>query len=283
MFCRTTLNYVAASGGHPMAPAPVEVDVFDARAASTSLPGWRACGFERVAHASSVRDWTDDDEIASVHYAEIEALARSLTGCDFALVSDHVKRTAENVKRTREQSPVRLVHSDFAADYEDVARGAYVDVRGRGAATLARSGRSAEDVSAAARIVMMQFWRNLGAPKMDLPVAFCDARTVTPAEGRPFHYTGYVAGGRSFDALAIVATPEGTARHRWYVYPSLAADEVVAFRTYDTSLVAAGSTWFTPHSAFPDPDVPAGQPPRFSIELRVMCVFSSPSSFTAPA
>jgi hypothetical protein len=58
------------------------------------------------------------------------------------------------------------------------------------------------------------------------------------------------------------------------VHPELTVDEVVAFRTYDTELVAAGETWFTPHSAFPDPAVAPGQPARFSIELRVMCLFS---------
>lgn len=270
-FCRATLNYAASgSGAEAIAGRAVEVDIRDGRAAT--LPGWQACGFELVHHPSAVADWTDDDEIATVHYPEVEQVARTLTGCDHALVSDHVKRTAEDVKRPREQSPVRLVHSDFAADYADVVRVAYRDVHGRGAATLARSGLSSDDIEGARRIVMMQFWRNLGEAKMDLPLAFCDARTLTPADVRPFHYTGYVAGGRSFDALAVVA-PDRPDAHGWYTFPEMTADEVVAFRTYDTDLVRDGMTWFTPHSAFRDPDVELGHPPRFSIELRVMCLF----------
>ncbi len=195
-----------------------------------------------------------------------------MTGSDFALVADHVKRTAD-AQREREQPPVRLVHSDFAADYADIVRRAYHGVRGRGAATLARSGLSADDVENASRIVMLQLWRNLGPAKMDLPVAFCDNRTVTPAEGRPFPYTGYVAGGRAFNALAIVA-PDSPSRHGWYAFPEMTPDEVVTFRTYDTELVRNGKTYFTPHSAFRDPDVELGQPARFSIELRVMCLFA---------
>jgi len=260
-FCRTTMNY----GG-----SGVEVAIHDARVAN--LPGWRECGFELVRHSSAMTDWTDDNEIAGVHYGEIEAIARELTGCDRALVSDHVKRTAEQAKREREQSPVRLVHSDFAANYESVIRGAYHGVRGRGAATLERAGVTADDIESAPRIVMMQFWRNLGAAKMDLPVAFCDARTVTPAESKPFPYQGYVAGGRTFDALGIVASPRAET-HAWYVFPELTPDEVVGFRTYDTELVRDGKTWFTPHSAFRDPDVEAGSPARFSIEMRVLCLF----------
>ena len=271
-FCRTTLNYAARAEAEAEAGArgAVEVEIRDGRAAD--LPGWRECGFELVQHASAVRDWTDDAEIARVHYPEVEEVARALTGCDSALVADHVKRTAEQAKREREQSPVRLVHSDFAEDYADIVRGAYHGVQGRGAATLARSGLSADDVEKAQRILMLQFWRNLGPAKMDHPVAFCDARTVTPAEGRPFRYTGYVAGGRSFDALAIVA-PESPSAHAWYVFPELTPQEVVVFRTYDTELVRAGETYFTPHSAFRDPDVEVGKPARFSIELRVMCLF----------
>lgn len=266
------MHYAAATGPL-LAPedAGVEVEILDGRTAD--LPGWRECGFELVRHEPHVRDWTDDDEIASVHYAEVEALARELTGADAALVSDHVKRTAEPQRRPREQSPVRLVHSDFSDDYADVVRHAYRDVRGRGAATLARSGLTAEQIEAAPRIVMMQFWRNLGPPKMDFPLAFCDARTVTRAEARPFPYTGYVAGGRSFDALAITARDGRAAAHGWYTFPEMTIDEVVAFRTYDTDLVRAGRTYFTPHSAFRDPDVEVGAPARFSIELRVLCVF----------
>ena len=269
--CLTTLNYAAHSGACLGGVVEVEVEIHDGRAAD--LPGWRECGFELVRHTSAVTDWADDAEIATAHYPEAEAVAKSLTGCDFALVSDHVKRSGQEAKREREQSPVRLVHSDFAKNYADIIRGAYRDVHGRGAATLARSGLSANGVEKARRILMLQLWRNLGPAKMDLPVAFCDARTVTPAEGRPFRYTGYVAGGRAFYALAIAA-PERPSGHSWYAFPEMTPDEVVAFRTYDTELVRHGKTWFTPHSAFRDPDVEVGKPGRFSIELRVMCLFT---------
>lgn len=270
-FCRATLNYAPHDPALPLGRGAVEVEIRDGRAAD--LPGWRDCGFELLHRSSTVKDWTDDDEIAGVHYAEAEALAREMTGCEVALVSDHVKRNAEAAKREREQAPVRLVHSDFAEGYADIVRGSYRDVRGRGAAALARTGVTAEDVESAARIVMVQLWRNLGPAKMDLPVAFCDNRTVTPAETRPFHYTGYVAGGRSFDALAVIE-PDDPEAHGWYVFPEMTPDEVVGFRTYDTELVREGKTFFTPHSAFRDPDVELGQPARFSIEMRVMCLFS---------
>jgi hypothetical protein len=259
-WCRATLNY---------AESAVEVEIRDGR--TSALPAWNECGFELVPDGSSVADWTDDEEIAAVHYGETEALARRVTGCDAALVSDHVTRRA-TAKAGREQEPVRLVHSDFAADYEGIVRTSYRDVSGRGAATLARTGVAPADIENARRLVMLQVWRNLGAPRPDLPVAWCDARTLTPADARPFKYTGYVAGGRAFDALVILAPAQAT-DHSWYAFPDLSPDEAVVFRTYDTELVRANKAWFTPHSAFRDPDVELGEPPRFSVELRVMCLF----------
>lgn len=267
-YCRATVNYVGR-GGFADGPRPVEVEIRDGR--TTELPGWRECGFERLDHSSSVQDWSDDVEIATIHYPEAEALARSVTGTDHALVADHVKRSAEEVKREREQHPVRLVHSDFADNYGDIVRGNYRNVRGRGAAALARAGLTGDDVARARRIVMLQLWRNLGSPKMDLPVAWCDSRTVSRDEMVPFRYTGYVAGADPFDAVAIVA-PDDSERHGWYAFPELTADEVVAFRTYDTDMVPLGTTYFTPHSAFRDPTVELGAPARFSVELRVLCV-----------
>ena len=267
VFCRARLNYAGGSG---LGGAGVDVDIWDGRTAG--LPGWRECGFELTWRPSAVVDWDDDREIAQVHYAEAEELARRLTGCDLALVSDHVRRRAVPAGEARAQSPVHLVHSDFAAGYDQVIRTAYREVKGRGAETLARTGASSENVETARRLVMMQFWRNLGAPRMDYPVAFCDARTVTPAEARPFRYNGYVAGGRSFDALAVEHT-ERADQHRWFTFPDMTPEEVVAFRTYDTELVEAGVTWFTPHTAFHDPSVEPGRPGRTSVELRVLCLY----------
>ena len=263
------MSYVSPKG-FDGGPRPIEVEVRDGRTAK--LPGWRVCGFELIDHhPSAVQDWTDDDAVAAVHYPEAEALARQLTGFDHALVADHVKRRATLQPRPREQHPVRLVHSDFADDYGDHVRKNYRSVQGRGAKALARAGLTGHDVAHASRIVMLQLWRNLGPPTMDLPVAWCDARTVTRDEMVPFRYTGYVAGADPFDAVAIME-PDDPDRHAWYTFPALTPDEVVAFRTYDTDMVTTGETYFTPHSAFPDPTVGSDAPPRFSIELRIVCL-----------
>ena len=50
--------------------------------------------------------------------------------------------------------------------------------------------------------------------------------------------------------------------------------QVVAFRTYDSDRVADGRPYWTPHSAFRDPEVPLGRPARSSIEARATCLFN---------
>jgi hypothetical protein len=269
--CRPTLNYRGAARAD--GPVPTVVDVLDGRAAD--LPGWEECGFELVAHTSTVQDWDDDDEIAAVHHPEMEALARDLTGCDHAVVSAHIKRSPEQASRHADLAPIRFVHSDFAAGYDTLIRRSIREApRGTATAALDRHGLTAATYDDSKRIVVLQFWRNLGPRRMDLPIAFCDARTVRPADARPFVVQDYAgAGGPTFEALAIIA-PEEPDRHRWYAFPELGRDETVAFRTYDTDLVESGATYFTPHSAFRDPTVALGAPARSSIELRAVCLFT---------
>jgi hypothetical protein len=270
VFCRAMLNF-AARDGSPMGES-VEVAVLDARRAA--LPGWEVCGFERVDHRSAVRRWGDDEEIAAVHHAEMEQLARTMTGCDVALVSNHIKRGPEHARQHEDLAPISFVHSDFAIGYDQLVRDSYVHPNRDGPErAMERNGITSADVASAERLVILQFWRNLGATKMDFPLAFCDARTVTPDDARAIAVSDYAGSGVDFEAVAVLAPTEAE-QYRWYSYPELHLDEAVAFRTYDTELVESGQAWFTPHSAFRDPDVPVGKPARSSIELRAVCLYA---------
>ena len=269
VFCRATLNFAARSG--EFIAEPQEVDILDGRTAE--LAGWEECGFELVAHAAAVTDWNDDDEIAAVHHREMEELARRMTGCDVALVSNHIKRGPEHAQIHQDLAPITFVHSDFAIGYDDLVRRSYVQPDREGlTSALERNGWTADDVARASRLVILQFWRNIGPAKMDFPLAWCDARTVSPADARPIPVTDYAGSGVDFEAVAVLGPIEASP-YRWYAFPELRPDEVVAFRTYDTELVERGETWFTPHSAIRDPDVEIGRPARSSIELRAICLY----------
>jgi hypothetical protein len=48
---------------------------------------------------------------------------------------------------------------------------------------------------------------------------------------------------------------------------------VIAFRTYDSLCEREGRPFWTPHSAFVDPNAPEAARPRESLEMRVLCLF----------
>lgn len=268
-YCRARINYAARSGGGE-AVEPTTVAILDGRRAK--LPGWQTCGFELMQHASALGRWDDDAAIERTHYPEISALAQSLTGCDHALVSGHIKRDPEQAAKHPDLGPIEFVHSDFAASYGDRMRDFYRDAGDEATRALLRAGISADVVAKARRIAIVQFWRNIGPPKMDRPLALCDARSVTAEELRTLPVHNYAGGGFFFETLAVAA-PRDPSAHRWYVFPEMQRDEVVVFRTFDSERAARGETFWTPHSAFADPAVAPGQPSRRSIELRATCLF----------
>lgn len=271
-FCTADVNYIARDLDPTELVRPRSVEILDGRTAE--LPGWRDCGFELVEHRSAVTDWDDDDEIARVHHPELESIAAEMTGADHALVSSHIKRNPDAAAHTHAQlAPIPFAHSDFAAGHDGFIRRIYVDGLPGPAAALERHGLDASAVADARRIVILQFWRNLGPARMDYPLAFCDIGSVDIDQGRPFHVENYAGTGATFDALAIAAPEDGEPAHRWYVYPEMQPYEMVAFRTYDTDLVERGDIHFTPHCAVRDPEVQIGAPARSSIELRATCIF----------
>jgi hypothetical protein len=243
IFCKATLNYAVIG--------PTDVVIHDGRAAA-ELPGWEECGFELVPHRSAMTDWDDERELTDIHHQEMAALAKAMTGADKAIVGAHIKRGPEQAARHKDLGPITLVHSDFADSYRENVVDAH------------------PEAATARRLVILQFWRNLGPAKMDLPIAFCDARTVPKEEVRAFPVSNYAGSGGRFEALAVDG---GADHHRWYTFPELQQDEVVAFRTYDSDRIDDGRPYWTPHSAFRDPDVELGRPSRSSIELRASCLF----------
>lgn len=266
LFCRADLNYVDLSFAEPIV---VNVPIRNGRLSS---PGrWQDCGFELMDHSSQVARWQDED-IAETHYAEIAALARRLSGCDHALVSSHIIRSPQQAALHPDLAPISSVHSDFAASYGDLVRSQYQSSDQQVIARLLQAGITADDVSSAKRLLILQFWRNLGPEKMDLPLAFCDARTVSQADIQPSLVENYAGASFDFETLSI-APPQVVDQHEWYGFPHMNRDEVVAFRTYDSDCLGTERPYWTPHSAFADPQVALGQPSRMSIELRATCLF----------
>lgn len=266
-YCIANLNYVQG-----MVAAAIPVEIIDARKSAPS-GSWETHGFELMRHASGITDFDDEMQIADTHYAEISELAQRLTGCEHALVSGHISRNPEQAALHSDLGPIQFVHSDFAPSYGQRIRDFYAEGSERAEAGLASEGLTAADIANAKRMLILQFWRNVGPAHMDLPIAFCDVTSTSADEIIPIPVNDYAGGGFDFEALAIRA-PDTTGSHRWYTFPDMQVDEVVAFRTYDTALMSVNAPYWTPHSAFADPSVAPGAPARRSIELRATCIWN---------
>ena len=267
LYCSANLNYVQG-----MQAEPLSVDIINGRE-SPPDGGWETHGFELLSHTSTLPNFDDEEQIAAVHYAEISQLAQELTGCDHALVSGHISRNPEQAEAHSDLGPIQFVHSDFAPSYGQRIRDFYAEGGEKAEAGLSATGISAKDVAEASRMLILQFWRNVGPARMDLPLAFCDVTSTNTAEIIPIPVKNYAGGGFDFEALAIGA-PDSPGSHRWYVYPDMQHDEVVTFRTYDTEMMGRNEPYWTPHSAFADPSVTLGSPARRSIELRATCLWT---------
>ena len=113
---------------------------------------------------------------------------------------------------------------------------------------------------------------HVGAPDVDYPLCFCDARSVRREELTPIRVAEYGGLKTEFDAFAVSAPTEGRT-HDWYVFPDMTPDEVVAFRAYDSDRVERGEPFWTPHVSFRDPNRDDAAAPRTSMEMRAICLF----------
>ena len=112
---------------------------------------------------------------------------------------------------------------------------------------------------------MVNIWRPI-TPSPSLPLIVCDARTVDSAADAVGTELRFPNG------LIEAYRYKHNAKHEWWWVPAMTAQEVLAFKTYDS--VDDGSVArFTPHCAVADPNAAADAPPRQSVEARCFCLF----------
>lgn len=267
LYCQAALNFADAEQ-----PVPVTMDIRDGRAALTKL-NYEDCGFTLLNHSSAVVNWRDQEELVRVHCAEIRELALQFSGCDKAIVYPPLIRSPATAASHDDYAPIEAVHSDFTSDYRGMVTEPDRPYRTFLDPLLAEEGLSQADVVAAKRLLLLQFWRNIGATYPDRPFALCDASTSPRSEMMSMLVPEYAGEKLEFETF-IGLVPEDPARQHWYTFPGLAIDEVIAFRTYDSRCEDQGRAFWTPHSAFLDPHAGAGAPQRESLEMRVLCLFN---------
>ncbi len=250
---------------------PVTVTISDGRAALAELP-FDSSGFTLLEHHSAVVDWHDEAHVRKVHIPEIEALALKYSGCERAIVYPPLVRSPTAALRTEDFAPVDFVHSDFTEDYARMVREPERPYRAFLDPLLEKAGLTRESVVGAGRILLLQFWRNIGPERPDFPLALCDARTVSRSQLEVFTVPEYGGLRLEFETFGVLP-PADPGQHRWYTFPEMVIDEVIALRTYDSLCEAEGRAFWTPHTAFRDPHAGDDAPQRESVEMRALCLF----------
>eukprot|EP00937_MAST-01D_sp_MAST-1D-sp2_P001205 g1205.t1 len=143
-----------------------------------------------------------------------------------------------------------------------------------------------------ARYAFINLWRNADAatPVRALPLALCDARTVSPNELVVFeiHYADRV--GENYFA-------KHNERHAWSFFPDMARDEGLLIKQWDSAGVLARArgargdgdgdgdrdalSTMSLHTAFRDPRTKEGDPDRLSIEVRCVAIIDGAAEAVA--
>jgi hypothetical protein len=211
-------------------------------------------GMALISHASTVRDFYDEDEIRSVYYPESAELLQEATGAKRVVIFDHTLRSRE--KKTVEpvtgeaREPVLRVHNDYTV---------------RSGPQRVRDLLPDEaDELLQQRFSIINVWRPIRGPVKDSPLAIVDAQSVAPhdlvtAELIYPHRTG--------EYYLTRFNP----RQRWFHAPLMQTHEALLFKCYDSA--EDGRARFTPHTAFTDPTAPINAKPRESIELRALLFY----------
>ena len=263
MQTRATIAYVGRGSRRPRYYAndhsrdvldivPVEMDIADARHAAPTLDG---AGFTLLAHRSAVADFSDRASVDSRYRPEVIELIHELSGADLVLVN------SPGILRFSERSP-----QSGALDNSRPARFAHVDVSDPTARVFAE--RAAPPGRAVKRFVHFNIWRAISAPPQDVPLAVCDARTVSAADliaaDAVFDSPGKPEW--SFEGLVLAHAPA----HRWCWFPDMHRDEALIFKTHDSDRSRAHCV---PHVAFDHSACPAHAAPRASIEMRALALW----------
>ena len=221
-------------------------------------------GFCLARHRSRIADFHDTEAVKTLYPAEVEAVAKALTGCDFIVPMGGQIRSSGETGPTV-QPPAAEAHVDFNTKTANKLAQALYE--------RARPGGPGFD-----RFICFSLWRTFSPPPQDWPLALCEYGSVGDEEGVP-NVKVDVDELPSGDALfapiegeeeMVAATifrhnPE----HRWWYFPDMVADEVVFIKFHDSDHSRA---WRAPHTAFHDTTRPDANT-RESLEFRAVAFF----------
>jgi hypothetical protein len=221
--------------------------VHDARAHAAEL-SFERNGFTLLKHKTDI-DFQSREDVTKRYFPQVSKIVSDLTGARDVIVFADLIRS-----EVREEGcePALSAHIDFC---EDTIRRFVQIFRPQQAEQYLHK-----------RLMAINLWRPI-VPVKRLPLALCDALSVDHRDFLTIYLIGREApdGKGNFAGLNMAYNPS----HRWFYYPDMQPDEVLAFKLYDSGDRTAG---LTGHTAFDDPASPSDAVRRISHEVRTIAV-----------
>jgi len=207
-------------------------------------------GFKLVKHSSGVSDFYSDPQIAEIYEAEVKQLIRKETGAQEVAIFDHTRRAASDQVRKQKliREPASTIHNDYTGwSGPNRLREIYQDRPDELEQLIQR------------RFAIINMWRSMAGTVENFPLAMCDASSTATEDLISVRR-------QAKDRIGEIQMATYNPNHRWFYFPSMAADEALLFKTYDSA--DDGRARFTIHTSFDDPTARANAPVRQSIETR---------------
>ncbi len=220
-------------------------------------------GFCLARHTSAVEDFTDAEELKG-YPAEVEAVAKALTGCDFIHAMGGQLRSPV-INAAGIQPPAAEAHVDFNTPTATKIAQAFYD-------KLRPEGPGFE------RFICFSLWRALSPAPQDWPLALCEGPSIGEEDSISNYKVDVDAIPTGADLFAPIAGEEDmlaatifkySPGHRWWYYPDMTREEVIFITFHDSDHSRA---WRSPHTAFHDATRPDAKV-RKSYEFRAIAYF----------
>ena len=228
-----------------------DVEITDGRSAGTDFT-LDQHGFALTRQMTTVTNFFSETEIRDIYYPETAQLIAQITGAGKVVIFDHTCRFAPALQQHQAlpREPVLRVHNDYTT------RSGPQRVR-----DLLPAAEAEERLQR--RFAIINVWRPIRGPLVHLPLAICDARSVTAGD---LVAADLIYRDRIGETYAVNHSP----RHRWFYFPRMQQDEAILIKSFDSDENVAR---FTPHTAFVDPTEPDPALLRQSIEIRALVFF----------
>ncbi|KAH8820225.1 hypothetical protein F5884DRAFT_744585 [Xylogone sp. PMI_703] len=213
-------------------------------------------GFQYIRHSSSVKNFSDDEEVRQYHYDEVKKLVKELCGASEVLIFHHFVRNAprELSINSTYKGPTAQPHIDISPAYAPHV--------------LQENFPSEYEAIMGKHWMILNLWRPLRTIHRD-PLAVTDATSVADTDHLVFTYPQMDNTGTRVPVQGMF-TRKGKGTHKWYYLSEQTPEEVLAFKIHDSD--QSSKTRVAPHTSFQDPAY-NDFPTRESIEVRCIVAF----------